>query len=165
MGEHGFASARRALQKHIVVSSCRDLQSALRGLLARDVREVHLVFRIAGSRWYRSRRYPDTSVEVFNGFTQTRERDRIASEGCRLGSVLGGEQRASDPVISRVKDPKHDPSYRAECSVERELSEAEAIYIGLQLTARSKDREGDGKVEARALFASLGGREIHNDAT
>src|SRR4051812_19881751 len=51
--QHGFAGARRSYKEHVMATSGSYFEGALYGLLAFDVREVHLVVVVLGE----NRRY------------------------------------------------------------------------------------------------------------
>ena len=161
--EHRLPRSRWPDEQQVVPAGGRDLEGPLGSVLAGDVAEIHVPDRIRRRSGRRRRGETDLAVQVLHRRAKRPQRVRIAAERRRFRRVLGRQVGAPDRSIPRSQDPRHHAADRADRPVERELTEAEPVDVGLQLIARPQDRQSDGEVESRALLASLGGGQIDDD--
>jgi hypothetical protein len=84
--------------------------------------------------------------------------DAIHQRG--LGGVLGGHEHMLITQVSEATDGDENTVYVTDRPVERQLTEKRAARRRDLAVACQRDRHGDGKVEAAAFLAQLGGREV-----
>ena len=146
----------------------RDLERALRGLLAVHLSEVGL----RGSPGLDGRRGlaalerrlaaqpPQHRAEI----RRTQRRDRRAESG--FAEVPARDHHLADPLaVGRAQHRQH-PAHGAQRTVEAELAEEQRApqLVRVELDACPRDRDRDGQVEGGAHFGHAGGCEVHGHA-
>ncbi len=147
-----------------------DLESALDDGLAGDVGEVGvaLVGVVEQRAGVGLRRRVTRSVgERADRVTQRRHR-RHADVGHerRLGGVGLRYDHTTHTAAAQALDDGQHAADRAHRPVERELAERRYLLpaVAARLARRQQERECDGQVEARPLFAQVGRRQVDRDA-
>lgn len=103
-------------------------------------------------------------ADEFDRAAQVRDAVNVhARDDRRLVRVLFGQQERLDASVARPDGDGQRALDRAHATVERKLSDGEHVrqaFEFAEIAVRAEDAERDGEVEARALFAHVGGREV-----
>ena len=105
------------------------------------------------------------SAQIGGGLGEMVERHRLDAGESRLGR---GASRAEDP--GQARPPRrlrkgNRATDRPQPPVEGKLADGGVLGkpVARDLPGGGEDREGDGEIEARALLAQTGGREVDGD--
>jgi hypothetical protein len=175
LGEHGLAGAGRPNHEDIVATGSGDFQSTLRYMLAANVAEVGLVFNgfvEEGSAVDDEGLGEDGAVgggvEELAYFEERGDRiDVDAGDDGGLARVGSGNDEVVDTGgTGRDGDREHalnstEGAVKAEFTYENEVRDV----LDGEGAVRTKDADGDGEIEAGALFFEVGGSQINGDAS
>ena len=117
--------------------------------------------RASGSK----RRSVDLAAEVRDDLGEMPHGHRLDAGERRLGRRLRRADDVRQPGSPGSLRDGERPRDRPDPPVERELADRRVLGepLGRELPRRAEDRERDRQVEARALLAQRGGREIDGD--
>ena len=171
LAEHGLAGAWRAHEEQVVAPGGCDLERPLGLLLAGDVGEVEGVVggRDQSARDDGQRRLMQAAEEA-NHLLQPGAADRLDAVHQRgLGGILGRDDEAGEALVAGGDGHGEDAAHGPELAVERELSDHKVAvetgeFVLFEETVCRHRGEGDGEVEAGAIFAHIGGGEVDADA-
>jgi len=142
-----------------------ELESVLRRLLPRDIREVDGMPRRRSALRHRCRRDARATFQMVDDVAQRCEAERRDAARGRFTRVRIGCQHLANAAASGVANAWHRSTNGPQLPIQRELSETERGDVHVQLPARAEDPEGDRELEAGTFLATLGRREIHRDST
>jgi hypothetical protein len=172
LDEHRLAGAGRADEQDIMRACARHFERALDGVLAAHLPEVNVVVAVGreqlllvhadgtGARACvraQSRDHLDRAAQGRDGV------DLDAADDRRLSRVLFREDEARDARVARAQRDGERAAYGSHATVERKLADREHVgqALGLsEVAACAEYAERNGEVEARSLFAHVGGREV-----
>ena len=164
--EHGLARARRTAQQQVVAARRCNLQGALGLFLTVHLGQV--VFS-----WLNRRMHVGAGLrrgdqlgpqQVIDDREERGTRDHL--EAVDQGGLGGVFRRDEDALVAEpaqaTRGDQH-PVDMAHRPIEGELTEERGARRRRLVRARQGDRDGDRKVETRALLAQLGRREIDGE--
>ena len=167
VGRH-LARSGRARHEQVVSARDGDFERAAGDGLPLDVFEIRGgLFPLPGDELRRieGQNGPDAD-EMFDDFPQRMcGIDLRAAEIPRFFRVPGGDHEAGEPVRLCRNENGQEPRNGSEISREGELTQKDDVLdvCAEELFARLQEADGDRKIEARALFFEIGGREIDRD--
>ncbi len=161
--QHRLARSRRADHQQVVAASGRDLERALRRLLALDVGEVERGAALLGDLRL-GRREHLASLEVVDQRQQRRRRQDLAVRPRRLAAIRLGADEAAAFAVRRDRRRQHARD-RGDLAVERELAQGhKALHLlGRQHAHRQQEADRDRQVEVAAFLEQVGRRQVHGD--
>ena len=141
-----------------------ELERAARALLAADVGEVGRIGlrRLVGRL---RRRRTELAAQVGDGLGEVPDRDRLDAAELGLAGRLGRTENPLEPGPPRPFGDGERPAHRSHAAVQRQLADRGVLGepVGRDLPRGGEDRQRDREVEAGALLAQAGRREVDGD--
>ena len=166
-GKHRLSRPGRPAEEDVVAARGRELERATSALTS-DVGEVGPRRPAGPVRWQRRLGLqPQLAAQVRDRLGEVANRDRgDAGERSLPRGVRGAEQTLGAEPARAFGNRQH-AAHVAKASVERELPDRGGARerAPRELLRRGEQRERDRQVEAGALLAQLGRREIDRDPT
>ncbi len=87
--------------------------------------------------------------------------DANAFGDCRFRCVFDGQQYISNSAASGANGHRKCPANGTQTSIQRKLTYDHVIVTSANGSHSAQDGGGHGQVKTRALFANIGGRQVH----
>ncbi len=163
--EHGLARARWAHVEQMMRSGRRDLEGAARQRLSSHLGQVFGARRLGVGRRGDLRREVRATQPVDRLMQAAHGVHREPPDQRRLGGAGGSAQQGSHPRLPRRFGQRQGAAHPTKAAVQGHLSQRRG---GLQTLARGlprgrEDPDRHGQVGGGALFAALGGGQVHGD--
>jgi len=164
-GEHRLPDAGWAREQNVVPSRGRQLERTPCAGLPADVGQVGRCDGRRGRKLVRRGR-STFAAEVGDRLGEVTHRYRLDARERDFRPRLGGADEAAEPRAARAFGSRECAGYRAQASVECELSDRRVAVeaVAWDLVRGGQDGERDREIEARPLLAEIRGREVDGDA-